>query len=65
LPMRLLLAMVLMIGGLVGAVMSFTGTITVSSTMAVIDGTELSMAIALFSLVVFISGITNLLSSNN
>jgi hypothetical protein len=65
LPMRLLLAMILMIGGLVGAVMSFTGTITVSSTMAVIDGTELSMAIALFSLVVFISGITNLLSSNN
>jgi hypothetical protein len=63
--MRLLLAMILMIGGLVGAVMSFTGTITVSSTMAVIDGTELSMAIALFSLVVFISGITNLLSSNN
>jgi hypothetical protein len=65
LPMRLLFAMILMLGGLVGAVMSFTGTITVSSTMAVIDGTELSMAIALFSLVVFISGITNLLSSNN
>ena len=63
--MRLLFAMVLMIGGLAGAVMSFTGTITVSSTLAVIDGTELSMAIALFSLVVFISGITNLLSSNN
>jgi len=65
LPMRLLFAMVLMIGGLVGAVMSFTGTITVSSTLAVIDGSELSMAIALFSLVVFISGISNLLSSNN
>jgi hypothetical protein len=65
LPMRLLLAMILMIGGLVGVVMSFTGTITVSSTMAVIDGTELSMAIALFSLVVFVSGISNLLSSNN
>ncbi len=64
-PMRLLLAMILMIGGLVGAVMSFTGTITVSSTMAVIDGTELSMVIALFSLVVFISGISNLFSSNN
>jgi hypothetical protein len=63
--MRLLLAMILMIGGLVGVVMSFTGTITVSSTMAVIDGTELSMAIALFSLVVFVSGISNLLSSNN
>lgn len=63
--MRLLFAMVLMIGGLVGAVMSFTGTITVSSTLAVIDGSELSMAIALFSLVVFISGISNLLSSNN
>lgn len=63
--MRLLLAMILMIGGLVGAVMSFTGTITVSSTMAVIDGTELSMVIALFSLVVFISGISNLFSSNN
>jgi len=65
LPMRLLFAMILMIGGLVGAVMSFTGTITVSSTLAVIDGSELSMAIALFSLVVFISGISNLLSSNN
>ncbi len=64
-PMRLLFAMILMIGGLVGAVMSFTGTITVSSTLAVIDGSELSMAIALFSLVVFISGISNLLSSNN
>jgi len=63
--MRLLFAMILMIGGLVGAVMSFTGTITVSSTLAVIDGSELSMAIALFSLVVFISGISNLLSSNN
>jgi hypothetical protein len=63
--MRLLFAMVLMIGGLVGAVMSFTGTITVSSTLAVIDGTELSMALALFSLIVFISGVSNLFSSNN
>jgi hypothetical protein len=65
LPMRLLFAMILMIGGLVGAVMSFTGTITVSSTLAVIDGTELSMALALFSLIVFISGVSNLFSSNN
>lgn len=62
--MRILLGILLMIGGLCGAIMSFFGTIVVSSSLAIIDGLELSIGLALFSLVVFLSGLCHLLPSN-
>jgi hypothetical protein len=64
LPMKLLFGMLLMIGGLCGAIMSFCGTIVVSSSLALIDGVELSLYIALFSIVVFLSGLSTLFSSS-
>jgi hypothetical protein len=62
--MKMLLGMLLMIGGLCGAIMSFFGTIVVSSSLSMIDGAELSLGIALFSLVVFLSGVSSLFQSS-
>ena len=62
--MRLLFGMILMIGGLCGAVMGFMGNVVVNSSLTAIDGLELSIGLALFSIVVFISGVANLFPSN-
>jgi hypothetical protein len=54
----------LMIGGLCGAVIGFLGTVVVSSQLEILDGLELSMTLAGFSIIVFISGVSWLFASN-
>lgn len=61
--MRIVAGIVMMIGGLCGAVIGFLGTVVVSSQIEVIDGLELSLALAGFSIVVFLSGVANLFIS--
>jgi hypothetical protein len=62
--MKLVFGMLLMIGGLCGAIMGFLGSIVVSSSLVMIDGVELSLFVALFSIVVFLSGLSTLFSSS-
>lgn len=62
--MRIAAGIVLMIGGLCGAVIGFMGTVVVSSPLEILDGLELSSALAGFSIVVFLSGAANLLISS-
>ena len=63
--MKIVSGIILMIGGHCGAAIGFMGTVEVSSTLKIIDGLEMSLALAVFSIFVFLSGIGNLLSSSN
>ena len=63
--MRIVSGIILMIGGLCGAAVGFMGTVQVSSTLDIIDGMELSLALAVFCLFVFLSGVANLFYSSN
>ena len=47
-----------------GAAIGFLGTVVVSSQLEILDGLELSMALAGFSIVVFLSGASLLFTSN-
>lgn len=62
--MRIIVGIIMMIGGLCGAVIGFLGTVVVSSQIEIIDGMELSLSLAIFSIVVFLSGVANLFMSN-
>ena len=62
--MKIVAGIVLMAGGLCGAMIGFLGTVVVSSQLEIIDGLELSTALAGFSIVVFLSGISLLFTSN-
>ncbi|HEY97509.1 MAG TPA: hypothetical protein G4O16_04935 [Dehalococcoidia bacterium] len=62
--MRIVTGIIMMIGGLCGAVIGFLGTVVVSSQIEIIDGMELSLTLAIFSVVVFLSGAANLFISN-
>ncbi len=62
--MKFLFGVCLMIGGLCGAIMGFLGNVVVNSSLAAIDGMEMSIGLALFSIVVFITGVANLFPSN-
>lgn len=61
--MQIIAGIIMMIGGLCGAVIGFLGTVVVSSPIEIIDGLELSMALAGFSIFVFLSGVANLFIS--
>ena len=63
--MKIVSGIILMIGGLCGAALGFMGTVQVSSTLEILDGLEFSMALAVFSIVVFLSGVANLFASSN
>ena len=63
--MKIVSGIILMIGGVCGAAVGFLGTVEVSSTLHILDGMELSIALAVFSIVVFLSGVANLFSSSN
>lgn len=52
-------------GGLGGAIIGLTGSVRVTSTLDIIDGLDLSIALAGYSIFVFLSGIANLLSSSD
>ena len=62
--MRIVAGIILMIGGLCGAVIGFMGTVVVSSQLAILDGLELSAVLAGFSIVVFLSGVSLVFTSN-
>ena len=63
--MRIVTGIILMIGGIIGAAIGFLGTVIVSSQIIFLDGLELSIALAAFSIVVFLSGAANLFMSND
>ena len=62
--MRIVAGIILMIGGLFGAVIGFMGTVVVSSQLEILDGLELSLAMASFSIFAFLSGVSFLFTSN-
>ena len=62
--MKIVMGIILMIGGLCGAVIGFMGTVSVTSSLAIIDGLELAIPLVVFSIVVFISGASSLFTSN-
>ena len=61
--MRIVSGIILMIGGICGAVIGFLGTVVVTSQIEIINELEPSMALAGFSIVVFLSGVANLFIS--
>ena len=62
--MKFLLGIFLIIGGICGIAISFLSNIVVNSSLPIIDGLELSLGFALFSIVVFLTGVYDLLSAN-
>jgi hypothetical protein len=62
--MRIVAGIILMIGGLCGAVIGFLGTVVVNSQLEILDGLEFSTVLAGFSIVVFLSGVSLLFTSN-
>ena len=54
-----------MIGGIGGAIVGLMGTVQVTSTLDIIDGMDLSIALTAFSVFVFLNGLGNLISSSN
>lgn len=62
--MKLLFGVLCIIGGLTGIAIGFLSSIVVTSSLEIINGLELSIWIGLFSIVVFISGVINLFSTN-
>ena len=61
--MRVIIGIVMMIGGICGAVIGLLGSIVVSSSFEFIDGLELTVAIAVLSFVVFLGGIASMFVS--
>jgi hypothetical protein len=61
--MRIVAGIILMIGGLCGAIIGLMGTVVVSSQLEILDGLELSVPLAAFSIVVFLSGVAELFVS--
>ncbi len=62
--MKLLLSLLLILGGLFGVAISFLSSIVVNSSLAIFDGVELSIWLGWFFILVFLNGIYNLLSSS-
>lgn len=61
--MRLLVGIILLCGGICGAVIGLLSSIVVNSSLPIIDGLELSIGLTLFSIVTFIGGLYNLFST--
>jgi hypothetical protein len=62
--MRFLFNMVLVLGGIGGAVIGFLSRIIVESDFAAIDGLDLSVMLAVFGIIACIQGFVNLLMSD-
>ena len=62
--MKLVLNILVIICGICGIAVSLIGDITATSAMASIDGVELSSWLVIISIIVFITGAFNLVSSN-
>ena len=63
--MKIVTGIILMIGGIGGAIVGLMGTVQVTSTLDIIDGMDLSIALTAFSVFVFLNGLGNLISSSN
>ncbi len=62
--MKLLFSLIVLIGALYGMIIGFLGKILVSSAILGINDLEVSLWLGVFSIVVFLSGLTNLFSSS-
>ena len=62
--MRFSLSLLLIIGGVCGIVICFLSDISVSSSLYILDGLELSIVLGVFSVVVFLNGLYNLFSND-
>ena len=62
--MKILFNMLLLMGGLCGMGIAFLSDVTVSSTIDFLNGMQLSIVLGAFSIIVIISSIMNLFSSN-
>ena len=62
--MKFLSSFFLIIGGLFGTAICFLSNIVVNSSLAIIDGLELSIGLGLFFMVAFLSGLYYLLLTN-
>ena len=62
--MRFLLSLLLVIGGISGIAICFLSDISVSSSLYILDGLELSIVLGVFSVVVFLNGLYNLFSND-
>lgn len=62
--MKLVFGVFLIMGGLCGAAMSFLSKIVVDSSLPIFNGLDVSMALGLFFIVVFLSGLLNLGSTS-
>jgi hypothetical protein len=61
--MKLLFGILIIIGGLCGALIGFSSKTVIISSFPIIDGVELSISLGLFSIIVIISGLYNLFST--
>ena len=62
--MRFVFSLILIVCGLCGIAVGFLSSISVSSSYNLLDGLELSMVLAVFSIVVLLNGVYNLFSKN-
>ena len=62
--MKFLFNLLLIMGGLCGAAVSFSSTIVVNSSVTIINGLEFSVYLGAFSVVVLLYGVYNLISNN-
>ena len=62
--MRFLFGFALIVGGACGLAISLLSSIVVSSSLLTINGMELSLGLALFSIVAFLGGIYTLFAAS-
>ncbi len=60
--MKLLFSIIVLLGGLCGIAIGFLGRILVSSDILGINDLEISLWLGVFSIAVFLSGLSNLFS---
>ena len=60
--MKLFFNLLLIISGLAGVVVCFVSDISVSSSLYMLDGLELSIILGMFSVVMLLNGLINLFS---
>ena len=62
--MKLVFNLLLIVGGLAGVVVCFVSDISVSSSLYMFDGLELSIVLGVFSAVILLNGLINLFSND-
>jgi len=62
--MKILFNILLLMGGLCGAAIAFQSNIVVNSSLEMINGMELSIMLGVFSIIVMISAIVNIFTTD-